>query len=512
MRRGIQAFRERLAALKAAKPDHDQASLLQKAAMDSKHFKDNTRFNVYLEVVVTTVDDTSRQGLGFVIEFKLPEKSRIDWAKGSRFMNGALLCLSRDGSFDESSILLATVLKSVNLPEIIPKTWKPRITISVDAASISRFDLHASYTMIESPVFFDAYRPVLKALQHLGSTGTQFDDILTGKVIRIDPPQYLVDAIKRQTSTTSGSNDPRSAGWDMSSVFPNFPSNEYGDKVWNPLQSKGKLADFPSDPRLDKSQRDAIACALSKKLALIQGPPGCGKTFIGVILTRILLANRDLRSRAPILFVCQTNHALDQILEHVYKYEPNMIRIGSRSESSIMRKLTIEAAKERRRDAGLRNVSRTTTEQDTFRRLRSSLVKLKCEIAQLVKPSQKGSKLNLRNCHLARLWKLLKEIRQERIIEDLIDRAPLEAHENALKSVVMGFRSNLRDTYLPEYLRDLQSWFLLPTKRKLILMATYVSHDEDSDSFLSHLQKVPSATMRCRHIYPFCELSYLLCY
>lgn len=174
--------------------------------------------------------------------------------------------------------------------------------------------------------------------------------------------------------------------------------------------------------------------------------------------------------------------------------------------------MTIEAAKERRRDAGLRNVSRTTTEQDTFRRLRSSLVKLKCEIAQLVKPSQKGSKLNLRNCHLARLWKLLKEIRQERIIEDLIDRAPLEAHENALKSVVMGFRSNLRDTDLPEYLRDLQSWFLLPTKRKLILMATYVSHDEDSDSFLSHLQKVPSATMRCRHNYPFCELSYLLCY
>ena len=501
LRRGIQAFRERLAAVKTAKPELDSASILQKAAIDSKHCRDNTSFNVYLDVAVTTVDDSSRQGLGFVVEFRLPDKTRVDWTKSSRFKNGNLLCLSRDGSFDENSILLAMVLKSVNMPESIPKLWNPTITISVDAALISRFDLNASYTMIESPVFFDAYRPVLKALQHLGNSGTHFDDILTGKMIRIDPPQYLVDAIKRRTSTTSGSFDPRTAGWDMSSVFPNFPANENGVKVWNPLQSQGKLADFPSDPRLDKSQRDAIACALSKKLALIQGPPGCGKTFIGVLLTRILLANRDLRSRAPILFVCQTNHALDQILEHVYKYEPNIIRIGSRSESPVMRKLTIEAAKERRRDEGRRNVSRTTTEAENFGRLKSSLRKLKCEIAQLLRPSSKGSKLNLRNCHLARLWKILKEVHLERIIEDIIERAPLEAHENALKSVVKGFRSSRKDANLPEYLCDLSSWISLSTKRKLIIMATFVSNDEESDSFLSDLQRASGAKNKCTLLY-----------
>lgn len=48
---------------------------------------------------------------------------------------------------------------------------------------------------------------------------------------------------------------------------------------------------------------------------------GTGKTHTGVIIAKILLDNQHLRAKKPILFICQTNHALDQMLEHVYEFE-----------------------------------------------------------------------------------------------------------------------------------------------------------------------------------------------
>lgn len=48
-------------------------------------------------------------------------------------------------------------------------------------------------------------------------------------------------------------------------------------------------------------------------------------------VAKILLQNALKRPRRPIVFICYTNHALDQILEHVYAFEKNIIRIGGHS-------------------------------------------------------------------------------------------------------------------------------------------------------------------------------------
>jgi hypothetical protein len=53
--------------------------------------------------------------------------------------------------------------------------------------------------------------------------------------------------------------------------------------------------------------------AQTKEVALIHGPPGTGKTFVGLKTMRCLLTNTDTRRRGPILVVCYTNHALDQV-------------------------------------------------------------------------------------------------------------------------------------------------------------------------------------------------------
>ncbi len=49
---------------------------------------------------------------------------------------------------------------------------------------------------------------------------------------------------------------------------------------------------------------------------------GTGKTFLGVKIAELLLHNRSIwcpsgTENTPILMICQTNHALDQFLEHI---------------------------------------------------------------------------------------------------------------------------------------------------------------------------------------------------
>lgn len=110
----------------------------------------------------------------------------------------------------------------------------------------------------------------------------------------------------------------------------------------------------PLDPRtiqsrtsLDPTQSVALLNTLSRGLSLIQGPPGTGKSYTGKKIIQVLLANKAEADLGPILCVCYTNHALDQLLEHLLEDgNTNVIRIGSQSKS------------ERLKDLNLRDVAR----------------------------------------------------------------------------------------------------------------------------------------------------------
>ena len=94
---------------------------------------------------------------------------------------------------------------------------------------------------------------------------------------------------------------------------------------------------FRRDSSLDESQCGALIQALSRSLALVQGPPGTGKSYTGVALLKILLKSRDRAHLGPIICVCYTNHALDQLLEHlVGDGIGNIVRLGSRSKSAVL--------------------------------------------------------------------------------------------------------------------------------------------------------------------------------
>ncbi|TFA97633.1 NFX1-type zinc finger-containing protein 1 [Trichoderma ghanense] len=105
----------------------------------------------------------------------------------------------------------------------------------------------------------------------------------------------------------------------------------------------------PLNPRLiesrttlDRTQSSALLNTLSRELSLIQGPPGTGKSYSGEKIIKVLLANKRRTSIGPILCVCYTNHALDQLLEHLLDDgTAKIIRVGSRSKSERLQTLNL---------------------------------------------------------------------------------------------------------------------------------------------------------------------------
>ncbi|CAG8485482.1 12101_t:CDS:10 [Funneliformis mosseae] len=96
--------------------------------------------------------------------------------------------------------------------------------------------------------------------------------------------------------------------------------------------------------RLDETQAKALIGALTREIALIEGPPGTGKTVVGVEIMKVLLAKENRKNKlGPILTICFTNHALDQFLEHLLDANiKKIVRLGSRTKSERIKEFNIE--------------------------------------------------------------------------------------------------------------------------------------------------------------------------
>ncbi|CAI2180780.1 18278_t:CDS:2 [Funneliformis geosporum] len=88
----------------------------------------------------------------------------------------------------------------------------------------------------------------------------------------------------------------------------------------------------------------ALVSSLTREIALIEGPPGTGKTVVGVEIMKVLLAEENRKAKiGPILTICFTNHALDQFLEHLLDEKiTNIVRLGSRTKSEKIKGFSLE--------------------------------------------------------------------------------------------------------------------------------------------------------------------------
>ncbi|XP_043397834.1 NFX1-type zinc finger-containing protein 1 [Chelonia mydas] len=285
--------------------------------------KQRGALRVYRNVQLVKVG-TSPAGAMYMARFQAPQGSAH--ASSKRLLSGSLTCLI---SRDCGQVLFGTVVGG-NRPELLKgAVW---LAIKANHSDLLRQHLgKTSFIMVESPAFFESYRHVLEGLQEMDPAQVPFQSYVVQCRTPVAPPAHFGDAVTFDLSVLrpTGRADKETRGdtaeghvtaVDLTAVR---PCDSY---IWSP----------ETFPHLDESQILAIRMALSREFVLIQGPPGTGKTFIGLQIVEILLRNQSQwwGDQRPFLVVCYTNHALDQFMEGILRFQPSgVVRIGGRSRS-----------------------------------------------------------------------------------------------------------------------------------------------------------------------------------
>eukprot|EP01080_Neovahlkampfia_damariscottae_P004533 gene4533-7910_t len=181
-----------------------------------------------------------------------------------------------------------------------------KMTIDIDIiGNIELVDLLKTYIIIECPCYFNSIGPVLTTLKSFEAL--PFQELLLGQKTEIDIPNY----IKENPIV------------DITCLMKSQNKKVKIDVV------KEWIDENNSNLILDKSQSNALKNTLNSRISIIKGPPGTGKTFIGIKIAKLLVK----KINAPIVIICYTNHALDQFLEGLIDEVPKLVRIGGRSKT-----------------------------------------------------------------------------------------------------------------------------------------------------------------------------------
>ncbi|KAK4506443.1 hypothetical protein PRZ48_000175 [Zasmidium cellare] len=393
----------------------------------AKQSKDphGARTHVYPNVRFEKAVHDDQKGVLFILKFTQPSHLRnvgLDrrlrwWEASKRFAQDSLICLlSSDGS--------ATFLVVYSPPLADDKGKKKildaKFTLAgsgdfgyvvaqlpdQDGEEVSDF-LERCYSMcsdqlqhslIEFPgVVLPTFEPTLSALQQMADNlDVPFADVLLpGGDTDRKRPAYASDPDFR---------------WNLQSIVKDSEAYDVEDE---------RLEEVLKESTLDDAQQKAVIHSLRNQVALVQGPPGTGKSFTGIKLIQALLDNRKTADLGPIICVCYTNHALDQLLEHLVDADiENIIRIGSRSRSERLASINLRTVAQK--------VLRTKTETSEFGKARSLMEKANKSIT-----TELGRLLSLNNRDGKALEDYVKEhypVLHEKIFKETDDEGFQTVH------------------------------------------------------------------------------------
>ncbi|GBP30884.1 NFX1-type zinc finger-containing protein 1 [Eumeta japonica] len=274
----------------------------------------------------------SQNQFGVLVQWDTTKRKysrNIKWEQSKRLMFGALLVFVQENF---KNLIIGTVLnRDANFLS------EGLVIVQLYNAQICDKKMYgASYSMLESQVYFEPYLHVLRALQD-----PEFSEHLAMSkyIVKIDhvpvPPSYLAKS-KLILDTMNGK----------------VKFTVLDDTTWPDHKQLG----------LDESQYAAYKSALTQEFVVIQGPPGTGKTYLGVLIAKTLLDNFDgslkyspsvINQNAEenrigenavdvvssnlecrLLVLCYTNHALDQFLEYIHPVTDSIVRIGGQSRNT----------------------------------------------------------------------------------------------------------------------------------------------------------------------------------
>ena len=336
----------------AIQPELQQ--LLNPRAPNRRNERPNQmRTYVYSRAKVVDLCFDRIAGFQFGVEFPQPFKAvnsinkRQEWWQISKRMQAdALVCVADSQGF----VVFCTVLGSASdaaeqlrarqehSPQYKRKDaglWKDENMASVYLSLVEsnsenvrcilqhyQTKTASSLSLVEFPgVLLPAFQPTLRALQKMKADGNlPFSEFLApigpqkSSSIPVPPPQYAQKP---------------GFGFNLRCLMKNN-----ADLTLRPGQPFD-IRKFQDNSTLDDAQAIALVNTLQRRIGLIQGPPGTGKSFTGIALIKVLLANKKRANIGPLVCVCYTNHALDQLLEGLIDdgITSQIVRIGSRSRS-----------------------------------------------------------------------------------------------------------------------------------------------------------------------------------
>ncbi|TGJ82142.1 hypothetical protein E0Z10_g6593 [Xylaria hypoxylon] len=326
--------------------------------------KQNLFTYIYKDVEPVGASFERLHGLDLLVQFPQPKSATRQrcqdwWTQSKRLQPGALVCIiSEDGSVLFCIVAEATVItdnqkgkgkQRIDNAEETPKQKSPSLAdddafayVHLNLAEFRDSNLQQALRwyqnvgpkhqrcLVEFPgVLLASFQHTLEALQRMSKApDIPFIDLLapatpTAGIVEVPPPQYATKA---------------GFSFNLECLAKD------GTKLsFSPTQHLDPKT-LTQHSTLDETQSSALLDSLSRGLALIQGPPGTGKSYTGEKIIKVLLANKKKGNLGPILCVCYTNHALDQLLEHLLDDGvKQIIRIGSRSKSERLEGVNLRA-------------------------------------------------------------------------------------------------------------------------------------------------------------------------
>ncbi|KAJ5587038.1 uncharacterized protein N7459_002803 [Penicillium hispanicum] len=320
------------------------------------------RTHVYKRAIIQGMDFHRFSGLRFLVKFAQPANVRAMsknqrkewWQLSKRLQPAALVCL-----VDPKGFAIFCIVATPDNPE--PRSnaavnRPPKLTGSladdpmmasvllelVESTEVNWqciLDCHtsrreqSSVSLVEFPgILLPSFQPTLLALQQMQKTaGMPMSEFLAPRDIA---SLSVLDEVPSPVYVAA----------------PGFSFNlqclmEDGSSLRVQHSQPVDLEKLQKHSTLDDAQAVALVRTLQRQIGLIQGPPGTGKSFTGVALIKVLLANgRNVKNGlGPIICVCYTNHALDQLLEDLQENNvtSQIIRIGSQSKSELLQPLNL---------------------------------------------------------------------------------------------------------------------------------------------------------------------------
>ena len=252
------------------------------------------------------------KGIAARITFATRAGKRILWGSSKRLMPGTIIALTKaKDKFTDQGIICVVAARPLAGVDATPC----EIDIFFASPEDVETDPHTEWLMVEAKTgYFEAARYTLAAFQKLSKESFPLNEHIRCQKLDVEPPAYVQEREKI----------------DISAAVNNLAKGAFKDV---------NITQWPTATQtsLDQTQWEALEQLLTKKLAIIQGPPGTGKTYVSKVALEILIANRAEKD-PPIIIAAQTNHALDQLLEHVAVFEPDYIRLGGRSTNPEVKK------------------------------------------------------------------------------------------------------------------------------------------------------------------------------